>query len=103
MSVQPLAVLSGHTHETCCQCGTFSGPVDVLGGDSNPHCGLSRGLFDVLMKEIENPMSKKPLADDRRRELATEAFAKIVRAAFKGETDKANEALAVIETQFGEE
>ena len=48
-------------------------------------------------------MSKKPLADDRRRELATEAFAKVVRAAFKGEPDKAKEALAVIETQFAEE
>jgi tetratricopeptide (TPR) repeat protein len=48
-------------------------------------------------------MSKKPLADDRRRELATEAFAKVVRAAFKGETDKAKEALAVIESQFAEE
>jgi tetratricopeptide (TPR) repeat protein len=48
-------------------------------------------------------MSKKPLADDRRRELATEAFAKIVRAAFKGESDKAKEALATIETQFTEE
>ncbi|MBK5257097.1 MAG: tetratricopeptide repeat protein [Vicinamibacteria bacterium] len=48
-------------------------------------------------------MSKKPLADDRRRDLATEAFAKLVRAAFKGETDKARESLAVIETQFGEE
>jgi predicted Zn-dependent protease len=48
-------------------------------------------------------MSKKPLADDRRRELATEAFAKIVRAAFKGETDKAKEALATIESQFTEE
>jgi tetratricopeptide (TPR) repeat protein len=48
-------------------------------------------------------MSKKPLADDRRRELATEAFAKLVRAAFKGEADKAQETLAVIETQFGEE
>lgn len=48
-------------------------------------------------------MSKKPLADDRRRELATEAFAKLVRAAFKGEKDKAHETLAIIETQFGEE
>ena len=48
-------------------------------------------------------MSKKPLADDRRRELATEAFAKLVRAAFKGETDKARETLATIESQFGEE
>lgn len=48
-------------------------------------------------------MSKKPLADDRRRELATEAFAKVVRAAFKGETDKARETLGVIESQFGEE
>ncbi len=48
-------------------------------------------------------MSKKPLADDRRRELATEAFAKVVRAAFKGEPDKAKESLAVIETQFAEE
>ncbi len=48
-------------------------------------------------------MSKKPLADDRRRELATEAFAKLVRATFKGETDKARESLAAIETQFGEE
>ena len=48
-------------------------------------------------------MSKKPLADDRRRELATEAFAKIVRAAFKGETDKVKESLAVIETQFSED
>ena len=41
-------------------------------------------------------MSKKPLADDRRRELATEAFAKIVRAAFKGESDKAHEALGAV-------
>ena len=48
-------------------------------------------------------MSKKPLADDRRRELATEAFAKLVRAAFKGETDKAKEALGVIESQFSDE
>lgn len=48
-------------------------------------------------------MSKKPLADDRRRELATETFAKIVRAAFKGETDKAKEGLSVIESQFAEE
>jgi len=48
-------------------------------------------------------MSKKPLADDRRRELATEAFAKVVRAAFKGESDKAKDALAVIESQFSEE
>jgi predicted Zn-dependent protease len=48
-------------------------------------------------------MSKKPLADDRRRELATEAFAKVVRAAFKGEADKAKESLALIETQFAEE
>jgi predicted Zn-dependent protease len=48
-------------------------------------------------------MSKKPLADDRRRELATEAFAKLVRAALKGETDKTGELLAVIESQFGEE
>jgi tetratricopeptide (TPR) repeat protein len=48
-------------------------------------------------------MSKKPLADDRRRELATETFAKIVRAALKGETDKAKESLAVMETQFAEE
>jgi tetratricopeptide (TPR) repeat protein len=48
-------------------------------------------------------MSKKPLADDRRRELATEAFAKVVRAAFKGETDKARESLAVIESQYADE
>jgi len=48
-------------------------------------------------------MSKKPLADDRRRELATEAFAKVVRAAFKGETDKAKEALATIESEFSDE
>lgn len=48
-------------------------------------------------------MSKKPLADDRRRELATEAFAKLVRATFKGETEKARESLAAMETQFGEE
>ncbi len=48
-------------------------------------------------------MSKKPLADDRRRELATEAFAKIVRAAFKGEPDKARETLAIIESQYPEE
>jgi predicted Zn-dependent protease len=48
-------------------------------------------------------MSKKPLADDRRRELATEAFAKVVRAAFKGEADKAKESLGAIETQFSEE
>ncbi len=48
-------------------------------------------------------MSKKPLADDRRRELATEAFAKIVRAAFKGESDRARESLAVIESQYAEE
>ena len=48
-------------------------------------------------------MSKKPLADDRRRELATETFAKIVRAALKGETEKAKESLAVMETQFAEE
>lgn len=48
-------------------------------------------------------MSKKPLADDRRRELATEAFAKVVRAAFKGEPDKAKEGLNAIETQFSEE
>lgn len=48
-------------------------------------------------------MSKKPLADDRRRELATEAFAKLVRAAFKGEADKAKEALSAIESQFSDE
>lgn len=48
-------------------------------------------------------MSKKPLADDRRRELATEAFAKLVRAAFKGEQDKAKEALVAIESQFSDE
>ena len=48
-------------------------------------------------------MSKKPLADDRRRELATEAFAKVVRAAFKGETDKAKEALATVESQYADE
>ena len=48
-------------------------------------------------------MSKKPLADDRRRELATEAFAKLVRAAYKGEADKAKEALAAIESQFSDE
>ncbi len=48
-------------------------------------------------------MSKKPLADDRRRELATEAFAKLVRAAFKGEAEKAKEALAAIESQFSDE
>jgi tetratricopeptide (TPR) repeat protein len=48
-------------------------------------------------------MSKKPLPDDRRRELASEAFAKVVRAAFKGETDKAREALAIIESQYGGE
>ena len=48
-------------------------------------------------------MSKKPLADDRRRELATEAFAKVVRAAFKGEAEKAKEALGVIESQFSDE
>ena len=48
-------------------------------------------------------MSKKPLADDRRRELATEAFARVVRSAFKGEADKAKEALALIESQFAEE
>ncbi|MEO8500679.1 MAG: tetratricopeptide repeat protein [Vicinamibacteria bacterium] len=48
-------------------------------------------------------MSKKPLADDRRRELATEAFAKLVRAAFKGEADKLKEALNAIESQFADE
>jgi len=48
-------------------------------------------------------MSKKPLADDRRRELATEAFAKVVRAAFKGEADKVKEALGTIESQFSDE
>ncbi len=48
-------------------------------------------------------MSKKPLADDRRRELATEAFAKLVRAAFKGEADKVKEALTAIESQFSDE
>ena len=48
-------------------------------------------------------MSKKPLADDRRRELATEAFAQVVRAAFKGEADKGREALATIESQYSEE
>lgn len=48
-------------------------------------------------------MSKKPLADDRRRELAIEAFAKLVRSSFKGETDKAKESLATIEAQFAEE
>ena len=48
-------------------------------------------------------MSKKPLADDRRRELATEAFAKLVRATFKGEGDKALESLGIIESQFAEE
>ena len=54
-------------------------------------------------KRDREDMSKKPLADDRRRELATEAFAKVVRAAFKGEADKAREALGVIESQFAEE
>lgn len=48
-------------------------------------------------------MSKKPLADDRRRELATEAFAKVVRATFKGEADKVKEALALIESEFADE
>ena len=48
-------------------------------------------------------MSKKPLADDRRRALATEAFSKLVRAAIKGEADKVAESLTTIETQFGEE
>ena len=48
-------------------------------------------------------MSKKPLADDRRREQATEAFAKVVRAAFKGESEKAKEAVAALESQFSEE
>lgn len=48
-------------------------------------------------------MSKKPLADDRRRELATEAFAKLVRAAFKGEADKVKESLSAIEAQFSDE
>lgn len=48
-------------------------------------------------------MSKKPLADDRRRALATEAFAKIVRAAFKGESEKVKEALGLIESQFSDE
>ena len=48
-------------------------------------------------------MSKKPLADDRRRELATEAFARLVRAAFKGEPDKAKESLTLIESQFADE
>jgi len=48
-------------------------------------------------------MSKKPLADDRRRELATEAFAKVVRAAFKGEADKVKEALGTIESQYSDE
>lgn len=48
-------------------------------------------------------MSKKPLADDRRREQAGEAFAKLVRAAYKGEAEKAKEVLATIESQFGEE
>jgi tetratricopeptide (TPR) repeat protein len=48
-------------------------------------------------------MSKKALADDRRRELATEAFARVVRAAFKGDADKAKEALALIESQFADE
>jgi len=48
-------------------------------------------------------MSKKPLADDRRRELATEAFAKVVRAAFKGEADKVKESLTAIESQFSDE
>jgi tetratricopeptide (TPR) repeat protein len=48
-------------------------------------------------------MSKKPLADDRRRELAIDTFARIVRAALKGETDRAKESLAVMETQFAEE
>lgn len=48
-------------------------------------------------------MSKKPLADDRRRDLATETFAKLVRATFKGEADKVREALAVIDSQCAEE
>lgn len=47
-------------------------------------------------------MSKKPSADDRRRELATEVFAKVVRAAFKGETDKAREAVGILESQFAD-
>lgn len=48
-------------------------------------------------------MPKKALADDRRRELAIEAFAKVVRAAFKGDAEKARESLALVESQFGEE
>ncbi len=48
-------------------------------------------------------MSKKPLADDRRRGLAIEAFAKVVRAAFKGEPEKAKEAAGVLESQFADE
>lgn len=48
-------------------------------------------------------MSKKPLADDRRRDLATETFAKLVRATFKGEADKVKEALAIIDSQCAEE
>ncbi len=59
--------------------------------------------YTVFRKEIAKDMSKKPLADDRRRELATEAFAKVVRAAFKGEADKGREALAAIESQYSEE
>jgi predicted Zn-dependent protease len=48
-------------------------------------------------------MSKKALADDRRRELAIEAFAKVVRAAFKGDAEKAKESLALVESQFADE
>lgn len=48
-------------------------------------------------------MSKKPLADDRRRDLATETFAKLVRATFKGEADKVKDALAIIDAQCAEE
>lgn len=48
-------------------------------------------------------MTKKPLADDRRRDLATETFAKLVRATFKGESERVKEALAVIDSQCAEE
>lgn len=90
-------------HENRLRCGTFIGPLGRFrAAQPADYLQFPKPIKEV-QKETLKAMSKKPLADDRRRELATEAFAKIVRAAFKGETDKAKESLAIIESQFAEE
>jgi predicted Zn-dependent protease len=47
-------------------------------------------------------MPKKPSADDRRRNQAAEVFAKLMRALHKGESDKAQEAVATLEADFSD-